>query len=398
MSAEDDSSRRAAPANQRHSTEPLVPPIEPAVVYRCEDPQQADALLAGKLSGYVYSRDAHPNADQLADLCRRWHAAPRAVVCGSGMAALAVGALSQLDHGDSIVVGKQLYGRSLQLLTGELARFGMNSRVVDTCDLAAVAQALASPTKLLIVETITNPLLRVPDLHALAELAHEHGALLLVDNTFASPAVCRPIECGADLVVESLTKIMNGHSDVLLGALLGREECWQRVPPVMATWGPTASPFDCWLARRGMGTMSLRVERACSNALRVAEMLEQATPVKTVWYPGLAGHPDHEIAKRQFEGLYGHMVSFTLRGGRSAAERFIAAARKVPFAPSLGDLMTTLSHPQSTSHRAMSEAERTALGIGPGMIRLSLGIEPADEVIEAVQEGLAAVESVGRGQ
>src|SRR6185312_9651746 len=182
-------------------TQPAVPPLYAASVYRCETPEQASRLLGGDLPGYVYSRDGHPNADLLAEKCRELHGAERAAICGSGMSALAAVLLSQASQGDHLVVSHQLYGRSIQLLTSEAARFGVSSTLVDTCDLGAVSAAMRKNTKLVVVETITNPLLRVSDLAGLAALAHTGGARLLVDNTFASPAVCRPLEFGADLVL-----------------------------------------------------------------------------------------------------------------------------------------------------------------------------------------------------
>jgi cystathionine beta-lyase/cystathionine gamma-synthase len=369
-------------------TDPLSPPLYMAAVYRCQDPAQAASLLSGEQYGYVYSRDGHPNADLLADKCRRLHVADRAVICGSGMSAMAVAALSQLGQNDHVVVSNQIYGRSLLLLTGELKRLGVNSTVVDTFDSAATLRAFIPATKLLVVETVTNPLVRVSDLAGLAELAHSHSARLLVDNTFAGPVLCRPLELGADLVVESLTKIMNGHSDVLLGLLCGREDCWQRVPSVVSTWGLSSSPFECWLATRGLGTLALRVDRANANALKAAEYLSGRTEIETVHYPGLRQHPDHKLASKQLGGQFGTIVTFTLRGGLSAASSFITAAKRIPFCPSLGDLSTTLSHPESTSHRGMSPGERQALGIGGGTIRLSVGIESSAAILEALDEGL----------
>ncbi|HEV3021011.1 MAG TPA: aminotransferase class I/II-fold pyridoxal phosphate-dependent enzyme [Pirellulales bacterium] len=373
------------------TTQPASPPIYAASVYRCTSPEHAAKLLAGELPGYVYSRDGHPNADLLAEKCRELHGAERSVVCGSGMSALAVAALSQLAAGDHLLVSNQLYGRSSQLLTSELGRLGITGTLVDTCDLIATAAAFTPATRLVVVETITNPLLRVSDVLALAELAHAKGARLLVDNTFASPVLCRPLSLGADLVVESLTKIMNGHSDVLLGLLCGRGECWERVPLVLSAWGLSSSPFDCWLAGRGLGTLALRIERAASNALAAARFLSGQGPVGQVHFPGLPGHPDHELATRQLGGRFGHVVTFTLSGGRQAAERFIAAAQRIPFCPSLGDLSTTLSHPASTSHRTLSAQAREAQGISEGTIRLSVGIESPEAVIEALAEGLAGV-------
>ncbi len=375
----------------RQIAEPAAPPIYPASVYRCGSPDEAARLLAGEVAGYVYSRDGHPNADLLAEKCRELHQAERATVCSSGMAALALAALAHLQQGQHVVVSNQLYGRSTQLFAAELPRLGMESSEVDTCDLPATAAAFRPQTRLLVVETITNPRLRVCDLAALAELAHARGALLLVDNTFATPVVCRPIELGADLVVESLTKLMSGHSDVLLGFLCGRAAAWQRVVATQSTWGWSTSPFDCWLALRGLGTLALRAERAGANALAAAQYLAARGEIAHVDYPGLQAHPDHALAARQFAGRFGNMVTFSLKGGRKAAERFIAGARQIAFCPSLGDLSTTLSHPASTSHRTMPDAARETLGISFGTIRLSLGIESAAWVQAALAEGLNAV-------
>jgi cystathionine beta-lyase/cystathionine gamma-synthase len=242
------------------------------------------------------------------------------------------------------------------------------------------------------VETISNPQLRVCDLAALADAAHDYGARLLVDNTFAGPTVCRPLEFGADLVVESLTKIMSGHSDVLLGLLCGRRDAWPRVASAMSTWGWSASPFDCWLAARGLASLALRAERAGTNALAAANFLAGHSKTSAVQFPGLPNHPDHTLASRQFQGQFGSMVTFTLAGGRPAAEKFIAAARGIPFCPSLGDISTTLSHPESTSHRSMPTADREAQGIFGGTIRLSLGVESAETIVAALEEGLAGLD------
>ena len=371
--------------------EPASPPIFMASVYHCESPAQAESLLSGQLAGYVYSRDGHPNAELLAEKCAELHRAEWAHVCSSGMAALALAAVSHLRQGDHVIIGNQLYGRSLQLFTAELPRFGIETTAVDTSDLRATAAAMRPTTRLVVAETITNPLLRVSDIGRLADLAHGHGALMLVDNTLATPIVCRPLEHGADLVVESLTKLMSGHSDVLLGLICGKGDTSARVKAAQSTWGFSTSPFDCWLALRGLGTLALRAERAIANAQAAAQLLATEKKVVQVQYPGLAGHRDHKIAQRQFGGKFGNMVTFTLADGSVAAEKFIAAAKNIPFCPSLGDLSTTLSHPASTSHRSISEDVRQSLGIQQGTIRLSIGIESAEAVLGAVRGGLAAV-------
>ena len=254
----------------KQPTEPHAPPIYLSSVYECHDPAEADALLSGREQGYVYRRDGQPNADMLAAKCRALHGTERAAVAGSGMAALAAILLSQLESGDHAVVSNQLYGRTLSLFANEAPRLGITSTLVDTCDLAAVEQAFTPRTRLLVVETVSNPLLRVADLAALATVAHRHNAALLADNTFAGPAVCRPREFGADWIMESMTKTMNGHSDVILGLVCGPNDRWQRVPAVLSTWGLSSAAFDCWLAMRGLATLALRVERACANALVVA--------------------------------------------------------------------------------------------------------------------------------
>jgi cystathionine beta-lyase/cystathionine gamma-synthase len=369
-------------------TEPHVPPIQLSSVYECRDPAQADALLSGRESGYVYLRDGHPNADLLAEKCRQLHGVERAAITSSGMSALALAMLSQMAPGDHVLVSNQLYGRTATLLVDEAGRLGIASTVIDPYDLATVERAVTPQTRLLVVETISNPLLRVADLAALGEIAHRAGAALLADTTLAGPAVCRPRDWGADWIMESITKSMNGHSDVVLGLLCGPADRWQRVPGVLSTWGLASAPFDCWLAMRGLATLGVRAERACASALAVAQRLAAAPQIEAAHYPGLPSHPDHALAARQFGDRFGSMVAFTLRGGTGAASRFIHAAKQIPFCPSLGELNTTLSHPESTSHRALSQPAREALGISGGTIRLSIGIESTAAIIAAVEEGL----------
>jgi cystathionine beta-lyase/cystathionine gamma-synthase len=371
-------------------TQPHAPPIYPASVWACESPQQADALLAGREAGYVYQRDGHPNAHLLAEKLKLLHGADRGVITGSGMAALSAALLSQLQMGDHAVVGSRMYGKTLSLFVGEAQRLGIEVTTVDTCDLAAVSAAIQQNTRLILAETIANPLLEVADVAALAELAHQRNTLLLVDNTFASPIICRPLELGADLVMESLTKTLNGHSDVILGFLCGREDVWQRVSAVVSTWGLASGPFECWLAERGLATAHLRIERACQNALAVAELLQSQQPkVAQVYYPGLSTHPQHKLARQLFGNQFGTIVSFRLAGGRAAADAFITAtAKQIPFCPSLGEVSTTLSHPETTSHRGMTTEQRTALGITGGTIRLSVGTESSGHIQKALVEAL----------
>ncbi len=373
-------------------TRPHAPPLYLSSVWECADLDEADTILGGASPGYVYARDGHPNADMLAEKCRKLHDAERAIITSSGMSALALALLAWLEPRNHVVVSNQLYGRTATLFTVEAARWGIAHTLVDPTDLRQVRAALTDRTKLLVVETISNPLLRVVDLAALAELAHAAGATLLTDNTFAGPVVCRPAAFGADWVMESLTKSMNGHSDVILGLLCGREAHWSRVPAASSTWGVNPGPLECWLTLRGLGTLALRVDRACANARAVAECLAGSRGIAAVHYPGLDTHPDHALAARQFGGRFGSMVTFTLNGGERAAAAFIKAARPIPFCPSLGELATTLSHPASTSHRGISPTVREALGIDSGTIRLSVGIESPESIVAAIRAGLAATE------
>jgi cystathionine beta-lyase/cystathionine gamma-synthase len=368
-------------------TQPHAPAIYPASVWRCDSPQQADALLAGSEAGYVYQRDGHPNAFLLTEKLNLLHSADRGAVTASGMGALSAAMLSQLKAGDHAIIGSRMYGKTSALFAGEGRRLGIEVSPIDTCDLAAVAAAIRPNTKLVLAEAIANPLLEVADIGGLAEIAHQKNTLLLIDNTFASPILCRPLELGADLVMESLTKTLNGHSDVVLGYLGGRQDIWERVPIVISTWGLASGPFECWLAERGLATAHLRIERACQNALATAEFLRsQPKQIGAVYYPGLTTHPQHALARKQFGDHFGTIVTFCLAGGRAAADAFIAAGRAIPFCPSLGELSTTLSHPETTSHRGWIAEQRAALGITGGTIRLSVGTES----IEFIRTALAA--------
>jgi len=372
----------------RETTQPLAPPIYPTSVWICNDTEQADRLLGGLDVGYVYQRDGHPNADLLAEKVRQLHAADHVTITSSGMSALSLAVLAYLAPGDHVVASDQLYGRSRQLLTQEAARWGVACSVVDTCDVSAVAAAITDRTRLVFTEIMANPTLRVADVQALAELAHRRSALLMIDNTFATPVLCRPLQLGADLVMESVSKMMNGHSDVMLGLLAGRGQQPERIHQVHSAWGLASSPFECWLASRGLASLHLRIERACSNALQAARFLHEQAAVAAIEYPGLPEHPQHRLASHQFGGEFGTMVTFHLEGGRPAADAFIARAKRIPFCPSLGETCTTLSHPESTSHRSLPAEEREKVGISGGTIRLSVGVESPEFVLDALREAL----------
>jgi cystathionine beta-lyase/cystathionine gamma-synthase len=319
------------------------------------------------------------------------------VLGSSGMASISTAVLALVQQGDRVVASNRLYGRTTQLFTQELARLGVQTTLVDTTDLGAVEGTLrADPApRLLFVETLSNPLLRLSDVPALVRLARARGCRLIVDNTFATPVLCRPLEIGADVVMESLTKMIGGHSDVTLGVICGREDeddLRQQMMQTSSIWGFSSPPFDCWLAERSLDTTRLRVEAACRNAAALADWLAGQRGVRQVVYPGRADHPDHAACRRLFgtkEGaLFGNMLCFELSGGRDAVNRFLRKATGVPFSPSLGNTTTTCSHPGATSHRYVSPAEKKRQGIGDGLIRLSVGIENLDKIKEEIAKGL----------
>jgi cystathionine beta-lyase/cystathionine gamma-synthase len=371
---------------------PLVPPLYQSSVYTLPDLDALDAIMEAQAPGFIYARDGHPNARLLASRLASLEGADWALVTSSGMAALSALLLSSLEQGARIVASNRLYGRTTQLVQQELARFGVPFAFVDTNDLAAVEQVLKSPARVLLVETLSNPLLRVADLPGLARLCAASGCLLVVDNTFATPVLCRPLEMGAAFVMESLTKMIGGHADITLGMAAGKgPDSLAEVSQAMSIWGFSANPFDCWLAERGLASLTLRMKAAQESALTLARWLASAAGVKAVHYPGLESHPDHSLARRVLSGGFGNMLSFELEGGRDAVNRFLRAGGIV-FSPSLGNTSTTCSHPDTTSHRHDSPAQKQRQGITPGLVRLSVGIEDVAEIQEALSRGLAAVQ------
>jgi cystathionine beta-lyase/cystathionine gamma-synthase len=370
-------------------TRPLVTPIYQSSVYTIPDLDALDAIMNDGEPGYIYARDAHPNAKHLGQLLAKMESADWAVITGSGMAAISAIVLASVQQGQRILASNRLYGRTVQLFTQELQKFGVATDYVDANDLGAVQAGLKKSPRLLFVETMSNPLLRVVDIAALAELAHDHGTLLVVDNTFATPILTKPLELGADFVMESLTKMIAGHSDVTLGLVAANDE--NLLPAVGAAssiWGLASNPFDCWLAERGLATLELRLRAASTNAAALADWLAEEPGVSRVWYPGRDDHPDRELAERVLCGGFGPMLCFELEAGRDGVNHFLANAPAIPFSPSLGHSSTTLSHPATTSHRYVSGAEKKRQGITDGLIRLSVGVEPLGQIQKEMQKGL----------
>jgi cystathionine gamma-synthase len=307
------------------------------------------------------------------------------------MAAVSAALVSLAGAGDHVVGADQLYGTSLRLLREDLPRLGVATTLADATDAGAVAAALRPETRAILLEVVSNPAIRVADLEGISALARERGIALVVDNTFTTPRGLRAAEHGADVVVHSVTKLLAGHSDATLGWVAAREPAVaERVATAVQTWGMTASPFDCWLAERGLHSFALRYDRAEATAARLADALAGMAGVARVLYPGRADHPDHARAGRLLAGRWGTMLSFELEGGRAAAEALVRAMPDLPFAPTLGDVGTTLSHPATSSHRGLTEEAFAALGLSQGFFRVSVGLEEPEALIEEFAAGVAA--------
>jgi cystathionine beta-lyase/cystathionine gamma-synthase len=355
-----------------------------------DDLDQVDALYGGTAQGFLYARDGHPNAVELAAKVAQLESAETALVCASGMGAIASAFLSLLGQNDHALISAGVYGRTMSLVARQLPRWGISHGVFDPSDPGSVRSLIQPRTRLIFVETISNPLLRLADVPALASLAREAGIPLIVDNTFA-PLICRPISHGASLVAHSVTKMIGGHSDLTLGVLVGDRPRIEQATALASTLGQTGNPFESWLALRGLATLSVRMNRASATALQLARRFESHPHVARVYYPLLPSHPDHTLAGRLLAGGGGTMVTIDL-ASRSNADAFIRRlAPAVPFAPSLGDVQTTLSHPATTSHRGQEPALLSRIGLTPGTVRISVGLEDPDDLWRDFQLALDAL-------
>lgn len=371
----------------------LVEPIYQTSVFQFPDITTADAVQSGEVEGYTYTRGSTPNATSLERTLAALEGADAALACSSGMSALMVVFLGMLRAGDHVVAPRDAYGGTYDVLSVDLSRFGVVTTYVDMTDHTAVTTAVRSHprTRLIVAEIIGNPLMSVCDVAVLADIAHAAQATLLVDNTFASPVVCRPLSWGADVVVHSASKFIGGHHDVISGVVAGKQADIDALRGLMSRTGAIISPFDAWLTLRGAKTLPLRVRASCENAAQVARFLCEQPNVRHVYYPGLPEHPQHSLATRQFGGCYGAMLSFEMHGGLDEANAVLSRLRLLAFAPSLGGVNSTVSHPVSTSHRSVPLEERRRAGIVDGMIRVSIGIEDAADIVADFEQALRGV-------
>lgn len=373
---------------------PLAPDLTRATSFAYASAERLRAVGAGELAGEFYPRYGHRAGRLFERAVARLEGADGAVSFASGMATLFAVFATFADAGARVAVSRQVYGGVEEIATGDLPRLGIEVRRFDPFDAGDTAAALEAPLALVHVETPTNPLGRVVDLEPLARRAHACGALLSVDATFLPPPLQRPLAHGADLVVHSATKILGGHSDVLAGVVSGRHELLERLEAFRRRTGAVLAPDSAWLLVRSMETLELRARRACDNALRLAHLLDalraSGGAVERVFHAGLESHPDHQIARRYMQA-FGFVLAFEVRGGLDAAARVYQRFRVISRAVSLGGVHTVASLPLHTSHAAVPAAERAAAGIGDGLIRVSVGIEPIEDLEQDLRAALAPI-------
>jgi len=370
---------------------PLNVPIYATSTFEVSDAAELAELLEFARPGHSYSRYSNPTHSALEDALAELEGGEAALATASGMAAVHGVLLSVLRTGDEVLIPTAVYGGVVGIVGSVLERSGIGARAVDTTDHEAVTAAIGPRTRLLWLETISNPTTAVADVAALSRLAHDRDVLVAVDNTFASPALATPLALGADLVVHSTTKYIGGHSDIIGGAIVGPANLVSAARRIVINAGGNASPWEAFLALRGLKTLALRMERHSTNALAVARALENARGIAAVRYPGLPSHPQHGLAMRVLTaGLAGGMLAVELEGGREHGERFLGRMRVAVHATSLGGVETLVSHPASSSHRQLSEADLAAAGMTPGTLRVSIGLEDAEDLVADLVGAAAA--------
>ena len=363
------------------------------------DAATAARRFANEEPGYTYSRTTNPTVTSFERRLAAMEGTECAVATSTGMSAILLVALTALKTGDHVICSQSMFGSTIKLLGSEFARFGVQTSFVSQTDVGQWRAALRPNTRLLFAETPTNPLTEVCDIAALAAIAKRAGALLAVDNCFATPALQKPLALGADLIIHSGTKFLDGQGRVMAGAICGSRQLIDGVfAPLIRTAGMVLSPFNAWVVHKGMETLSLRVAAQSANALQIATWLEKHPAVERVFYPGLPSHPQHQLAMAQQGGVGGSVIAFSVKAaspeqGRARAFHVIDSTRVCSIATNLGDVRTLISHPASTSHGRLSEAQRQAAGVGQGLIRLSVGLEHVPDILRDLSHGL---DSCGR--
>jgi O-succinylhomoserine sulfhydrylase len=353
-----------------------------------ENAAQAAASFMGEGRGFVYSRFSNPTVSMFQDRLAALEGAESCVATASGMSAILATAMSLLKAGDHIVCSKAVFGATVQLFGGILARFGVETTFVSPSDTSDWERAVRPATRLFFLETPSNPLTEISDIAALSSIARRTGALLAVDNAFCTPALQRPLDLGADLVIHSATKHLDGQGRVLGGAVLGSASVvMEKIFPFLRTAGPTLSPFNAWVILKGLETLDLRMRAQSAAALELARWLEGHKGISRVFYPGLPSHPQHALAARQ-QSAGGAVVSFEVKGGKEAAWKLIDGTQLISITGNLGDVKTTITHPATTTHGRISAEARAAAGIGDGLVRVAVGLEAVADLQEDLSRGL----------
>lgn len=369
----------------------LNPPLYLTSTFTFELAEAGGEMFTGEREGHFYTRISNPTLDHLEQRIANLEGAEAGLATASGMGAITSTLWSFLAAGDEIILDKTLYGCTFAFMTHGLPRFGVKVRLVDMTDPANLVEAISTKTKLVYFETPANPNNRLIDIAAISEIAHKVGAKVVVDNTFATPVITRPIELGADIVVHSATKFISGHGDVIAGLVVGsKEDITQiRLVGLKDMTGAVMSPFSAMLLMRGLKTLELRMERHCANAQKVAEALQSHPAVERVYYPGLDGFAQNDLAKRQMAG-FGGMIPFEVVGGKAGGIAMMNRLEMIQRAVSLGDAETLIQHPASMTHSTYTPEERAEHGIAEGLVRMSVGLEGVDDIIDDLMQALSS--------
>ena len=363
-------------------------PIFPTSSFVFASAAEAAARFSGDLPGNIYARFTNPTVRNFEQRLAALEGAESCVATASGMAAILSVCLALLKAGDHMLCSRSVFGTTTVLFEKYLSKFGVNTTFVDLTDIDAWAQAITPQTRILFLETPSNPLSEVADIRALADLAHAHDCLLVVDNCFCTPALQQPLKLGADIIVHSATKYLDGQGRIVGGAVVGNKQLvGTEVFGVIRSGGPSMSPFNAWVALKGLETLSLRMKAHSQNALQLAEFLQQHDQVERVFYTGLPDHPQHQLAKAQQKD-FGGIVSFEVRGGREQAWRLIDETRMLSITANLGDTKTTITHPATTTHGRLSDEQKQLSGISEGLIRIAVGLEDIEDITRDIARGL----------
>ncbi|MCB9208459.1 MAG: aminotransferase class I/II-fold pyridoxal phosphate-dependent enzyme [Ignavibacteriales bacterium] len=370
---------------------PVVPPIYQTSTFKFESADHGGALFAGKQKGYIYTRMQNPTIEAMEDAVAVLEGGYKSLGCASGMAAIHTVFASLLKAGDHVVCSKSVYGPTNTLLATVLSKFNIESTFVNTSDIKKVEEAINDNTKIIYIETPGNPTLETTDLEAVAKIAHNNNAKLVVDNTFMSPVLQRPFDFGTDIIVHSMTKFLNGHADVVAGIVVVKdEETYLHFRKTLNQIGGVIDPFNSFLVHRGLKTLALRMKKHSENAIVIAEFLENHPKVEWVRFPGLKSFPNYEIAQKQHKAP-GGMISFELKGGLEAGKILMNSVELCQLAVSLGGVESLIQHPASMTHLTMGKEARETAGITDGLVRLSVGIENVDDIIDDLSRALEKI-------